>query len=238
MTVTPTFTAETLVVNGDYFTWGTKIKTYLGQLIADIAALATDTNAATASLTTANANITALQTLAAAAAHTGDVKFGLYLNAPTGWVKLNGTSIGNASSGGTARANADAQALFTLIWTDTAVADCPIQDSTGAGTIKGASAAADFAANKRLVLPDARAMFLRGLDDSRSVDTGRALASYQADAFLAHTHDVISGTGSGDINIPVADGDGNTGNRSYPTTSAGGTETRPRNIAALAVIKL
>src|SRR3974377_1489641 len=33
-----------------------------------------------------------------------------------GWVTLNGTTIGSATSGGTQRANADTQALFQYLW--------------------------------------------------------------------------------------------------------------------------
>src|SRR5690242_7989512 len=38
---------------------------------------------------------------------------------PTGWVPLRGTSIGDASSGATERANADTVNLFTLLWANT-----------------------------------------------------------------------------------------------------------------------
>lgn len=76
--------------------------------------------------------------------------------APAGWLIANGSTIGNASSGGTARANADTQTLFELLcnaWSNTYL---PIQDSTGAASTRGASCAADYAANKRLPLPDLR----------------------------------------------------------------------------------
>lgn len=78
---------------------------------------------------------------------TGDVKMTLKTVADTGWVLMNDTSIGNAASGGTGRANADTVDLFTLLWTNTANAECPV--STG----RGASAAADYAANKNITLP-------------------------------------------------------------------------------------
>lgn len=71
-----------------------------------------------------------------------------------GWLWMNGTTIGSASSGATQRANADTLALYTLLWTDYSNAVLPIQDSTGAASTRGVSAAADFAANKRLPMPD------------------------------------------------------------------------------------
>jgi microcystin-dependent protein len=43
-------------------------------------------------------------------------------------------------------------------------------------------------------LPDARGVFLRGLDNGRGLDSGRALGSYQADKFASHSHAVIDST--------------------------------------------
>jgi microcystin-dependent protein len=87
---------------------------------------------------------------------TGDVKTSLKTTADAGWVMMNDGTLGDASSGATTRANADTQALFTLLWTNVSNANCPV--SSG----RGASAAADFAAHKTIALPKMR---------------GRALAS-------------------------------------------------------------
>lgn len=76
--------------------------------------------------------------------------------APSGWLLEDGKTIGSADSGATARANADTEELFTLLWTSTDNSTFPIQDASGVATTRGASAAADFAANKRLPLPDSR----------------------------------------------------------------------------------
>ena len=73
-----------------------------------------------------------------------------------GWVWGNGNTVGNASSGGTNRANADTQALFFQLWNDYPNAILPIQDSTGAASTRGATAALDFAANKRMPVPNKR----------------------------------------------------------------------------------
>lgn len=85
--------------------------------------------------------------------------------APTGYVLASGNTIGSASSGATERANADTQNLFTLLWNSTDNTTFPIQTSGGAGTTRGASAAADFAANKRFPLPDKRGRTSAGKDD-------------------------------------------------------------------------
>lgn len=165
--------------------------------------------------------------------------------APDGWIKANGGTIGNASSGATTRANADTAALFSLLWSEFNNTALPIQDSSGAASIRGASAAADFAANKRLPIHDARGEFIRGMDDSRGVDSGRALGSAQLDAFQGHKHSTDAYTGStnrdggafatsatvsASVGDPITDGTNGT-----PRTAA---ETRPRNLAFLYCVKL
>jgi hypothetical protein len=118
----------------------------------------------------------------------GTVQAFLRNSAPSGWLELNGLTIGNASSGGTARANADTETLFSLLWSATSDVDLPIYSSTGVLTTKGANAAADFAANKRLALPNTRGEFLRGWDNGRSIDTGRGLGSAQSEMLGPHSH--------------------------------------------------
>jgi microcystin-dependent protein len=80
-------------------------------------------------------------------------------SAPTGYVMLSGRTIGSPTSGATERANADTAALFTLLWDSMADAQAPVSGG------RGASAAADFAANKTLTLPDARGRVLVGKDN-------------------------------------------------------------------------
>lgn len=89
--------------------------------------------------------------------------------APDGWVARIGQTIGSATSGATERAHADTEALFTKIWGETTNADYPIQNSSGAATTRGVSAAADFAADKRMPLPDGRDMFDVGLSGSTTL---------------------------------------------------------------------
>jgi microcystin-dependent protein len=86
-------------------------------------------------------------------------------SSPAGWLLLSGQTIGNTGSGGTSRANVDSEALFTLLWDSIANTELPIQDSAGAPSTRGASAAADFAANKRMPLPDMRGRVTAGKDD-------------------------------------------------------------------------
>ena len=85
-------------------------------------------------------------------------------------------------------------------------------------------------------LPDLRAVFLRGLDDGRGIDTGRVLGTEQADAFKSHTHNEQGSTAStGSGYVSVAQAAGLTGSNS-DTGATGGTETRPINNAGYYMI--
>lgn len=84
-------------------------------------------------------------------------------------------------------------------------------------------------------VPDLRGEFLRGMDNGRGIDTGRALGSFQADLIKSHLHSIdgainISTSGSGtDVLVPG-------GGTPYSSDSTGGAETRPRNVAVNFII--
>lgn len=86
-------------------------------------------------------------------------------------------------------------------------------------------------------LPDLRGEFIRGLDDGRGVDVGRALGSSQTDMLKSHTHSFeVRGTiQSGGYEVPPIDAIGTVS--SFETFATGGSETRPRNVALLACVK-
>jgi microcystin-dependent protein len=84
-------------------------------------------------------------------------------------------------------------------------------------------------------IPELRGEFIRGLDDGRGVDTGRALGSYQADSFASHTHGLDIYT-LGSMGL-AGGGDSSVYRGSANTYAVGGSETRPRNVALLACIK-
>lgn len=81
-------------------------------------------------------------------------------------------------------------------------------------------------------LPDLRGEFLRGWDNGRGVDIGRAIKTLQLDDFESHSHSL-----NGSINFtytsnPTADFKYfSTGPSTSNTSSTGGIETRPRNVA-------
>ena len=77
---------------------------------------------------------------------TGDVKFSIATVAMEGWLLMNDGTIGDASSGASARANDDCQALFALLWTNINQTYAPV---TGG---RGASADADWTAHKPIAL--------------------------------------------------------------------------------------
>lgn len=101
---------------------------------------------------------------------TGDLKAKYGTGILTGFVRANGRTIGSATSGATERANSDCQALFEYLW----AADANLTVSTG----RGASANADWVANKTIALPDWRGRALAALDDMGNSAAGRLTATY------------------------------------------------------------
>jgi microcystin-dependent protein len=86
-------------------------------------------------------------------------------SAPSGWLRCNAKTLGSATSGATERANADCEALFLHLWG----VDSTLAVSGG----RGANAAADWASNKTITLPDLRDRARIGLGDMGSTDAGR-----------------------------------------------------------------
>lgn len=87
-------------------------------------------------------------------------------------------------------------------------------------------------------LPDLRGEFVRGWDDARGVDAGRAFGSAQADELKSHTHQQLyqnvdlAAAVDGSLQRQVGGV-----NDDRLTSATGGSETRPRNIAMLYCIK-
>lgn len=103
-------------------------------------------------------------------------------------------------------------------------------------------------------LPDLRGMFMRGWDDSRGIDSGRAIGTGQADSISPHAH-TLTDPGHAHAIVPTAlttGGSGGTvgGSQLFEGVSEtqssitgitvapwGNIETRPRNVALLYCIK-
>jgi hypothetical protein len=116
---------------------------------------------------------------------TGDMKARYGTGAHAGWIRGNALTIGSATSGATERANADCQALFQHLWG----ADSTLAVSGG----RGASAVADWTANKTITTPDYRGYALSGLDDMGNLPANR-LGSFANATTLGSAGGVASTT--------------------------------------------
>jgi microcystin-dependent protein len=148
----------------------------------------------------------------------GQIAYFARSTAPPGWLKANGAAVSRT-------AYAD---LFAAIGTTFGLGD-------GSTTFN---------------LPDLRGEFLRAWDDGRGIDPGRGLGNWQSDGFRYHEHPLKTQTGTPGNDIVF--NDCNIWNRTTPneyavdpnglidrvaTFGAGGSETRPRNVALLACVK-
>lgn len=147
---------------------------------------------------------------------------------PDGWLICNGQAISRTTYA----------ALFAIIG-----------ESYGAGN-----------GSTTFNLPDYRGVFLRGLDQGRGVDTGRTLGSYQEDDFKSHTHtgsaasggghthnysviglssgsQLQGGSGWGPVGATETTGSGGTHTHALSVSSAGGAESRPKNVAVVYCMK-
>lgn len=106
-----------------------------------------------------NPTVNAAVTPEVGAYETGDTMFLLQSGTRSGWVRLNGRTIGSAASAATERANDDTEDLYEKLWNALTDTIAPVPGG------RGASAAADFAANKPFPLVDFRGGSPRGLDD-------------------------------------------------------------------------
>lgn len=177
-------------------------------------------------------------------------------SAPAGWIVRDGGTIGSSTSGATNRANADTQPLYRVLW-DFSNTLLPIQNSDGTAGTRGASADADFAANKRLPVFNDIGLYTRGSGGNGA----GAVGSYQEDSFEAHTHTGTTDPGASQQHfvgagnytvgagvggsVPGFGGDYTVGTtfevslpHNFTTNSTGDTETRPKTRAALPCIKL
>jgi hypothetical protein len=197
------------------------------------------TGALPTAITVSTANLVAA--VANALVPVGTVQSFARSTAPTGWLAANGSTIGSASSNAT-NASADYSALFTVLWDNWSNTDLPILDSAGAASTRGANAAADFAANKRLPLPDLRGIFVRGAGSAQTIGGNSYSGTFgakQADDLKSHAHDINNFASTGNFGTtgtqfgPVRYGSTATG----AALATGGTETRPANIALLYCIK-
>lgn len=174
---------------------------------------------------------------------TGDTKWTFKTTADTGWIiPTNTGTIGNASSSATLRANADTAALFALFWTNCSNTICPVSGG------RGGSAAADYAANKTIQLPDmpSRTMGIAGTGDATTRAVGATAGAETSTLVTANLPaytpagtvssagfgQFAASNGTGVATLPlVVNGTGNSANNvsassfSFAGTAQGGTST-------------
>lgn len=168
----------------------------------------------------------------ATGSRTAEIVFFPASTAPAGFLKANGALVSRTTYA----------ALFAIIGT-----------SYGPGD-----------GSTTFALPDLRGEFLRAWDDGRGVDGGRALHSSQSSQNLNHTHSATAANagahshttsvkgdrapeGAGNLvygdenyyndNVSLPSSVAGDHTHSITVSFAGGTESRPRNIALLACIK-
>lgn len=100
---------------------------------------------------------------------------------------------------------------------------------------QGRLIAGDTIAHFRVM--DHRGFFPRGWDGGRGVDPGRVFGSEQDDAFESHDHSLPARSNADSGNGFVEDATGAETVRTATTGQTGDTETRPKNIATLFIIK-
>ena len=154
---------------------------------------------------------------------TGDYRVSLRptTNLP-GWVKANDGTLGNAASGGTARANADTAALFTFLYDNFSDALCPV--SGGRTT----NAATDYGLNKTITLSAlmGRALVIAGTGSGL---TARALGDKTGAE--THNHTGTSGTNSGNLNFGTSGGGTNVAPSTHTHAITADTTMQPSSFA-------
>lgn len=129
-------------------------------------------------------------------------------NIPTGWLECNGDAISRTVYSD----------LFSVIGTTFGVGD-------GSTTFN---------------LPDLRGEFIRGYDHGKGTDSGRVFASSQSDDNKSHDH-VISGlANSAGFGLQAGGAFVSEAliSRYNQSTTSVGTESRPKNIALMFIIKI
>lgn len=97
--------------------------------------------------------------------------YGANSSPPFGWLFPNGRTIGNASSGGTARGHEDCRGLFYHLWTNFDNTRCAVSGG------RGASNQADFDANKTIALPNLAGRTLVAMDTLGGISDAGVLAA-------------------------------------------------------------
>lgn len=124
---------------------------------------------------------------------TGDLKPTWKSSADTGWILWSDGTIGDGSSGGSVRANADTSALFVLMWTVFSNTLAPVSGG------RGGSAASDFAAHKTISIPVGAGRALGIAGSGASLTTRAVGASLGTETATLITANLPAYTPSGSV---------------------------------------
>ncbi|EAX47554.1 hypothetical protein TcarDRAFT_1289 [Thermosinus carboxydivorans Nor1] len=142
-----------------------------------------------------------------------------------GYLKANGALVSRAA--------------YPRLWAYVQARGLVVPDTVWPANYWGCFSTGDGSTTFRL--PDLRGEFIRGGDDGRGVDGGRAFGSWQADGIKSHNHPYqsqpylfVESFDGGDV---IAERTSTAKWVTHYTSNFGGPETRPRNIALLYCIK-
>ena len=159
-------------------------------------------------------------------ASTGDIKFRATGETLTGWVKANGQTIGNTSSGAGGRANLDTQNLFVYLWNNCTDAHCPVVGGRGSSGLCDFGIGSGCATQKQITLPDLRARIPFGLDDMGATAAGRLQPGNMVGPGDTPT---TPGGIAGQVNHTIQPGEVPSVPLALTTTVSGGTITASAN---------
>ncbi|GAB5098713.1 phage tail protein [Caballeronia sp. HLA56] len=160
-----------------------------------------------------------LQTIAAAAI--GSVWFEPRSFARAGFLKLDGATLKRTD--------------YPALWAYAQASGALVKEIEWVVSRSGCFSEGDGALTFRL--PDLRGEFIRAFDDGRGVDTNRVIGSFQAQDVQPHTHALQTSGHHYHAGRYVGEATENTNNGGNHTGLSDGRETRPRNIALLAMIR-
>lgn len=111
---------------------------------------------------------------------------------PTAWVLMDGNTIGNAASSATNRANSDTEDLFAYLWENLANAEAAVSGG------RGASASADYAANKAIVVPTMASIIAGGVGSGLSTTLGALVGDATRTLLATNLPSFTTGSNSSD----------------------------------------